>query len=255
MRVSQGSRRAGPGAAMRRRASEPRRARTRHPGVPARTPAPSPRRLRPAAAQAPGSRGIGRISASPPPAPPPALAAAARPSAPRRHPHTAAERFALQVRPAYERATRSALPVLMSALVAPSPDADNRKRRFQSSGECEEALPKRRYAEARRLLDWVAHLCQRYPLMSDKVRVCAAKHHACAPRPSSGPRARYLPGPSAAFALTLGAPTAGNHARAGLVRGRRRGCHPPPGRALAVGGGARRRGRGGRRGAGGWRAG
>jgi hypothetical protein len=56
----------------------------------------------------------------------------------------------------------------MSALVAPSPE--NRKRRFHSGGECEEALPKRRYAEARRLLDWVAHLCLRYPLMTDKVR-------------------------------------------------------------------------------------
>jgi len=74
---------------------------------------------------------------------------------------------------------------MSAALVAPSPDADNRKRRFQqSSGECEEALPKRRYAEARRLLDWVAHLCQRYPLMSDKVRCCnpplAARPAPCA---------------------------------------------------------------------------
>ena len=59
---------------------------------------------------------------------------------------------------------------MSAAWVAPSPDAENRKRRFPSGGECEEALPKRRYAEARRLLDWVAHLCVRYPLMSDKVR-------------------------------------------------------------------------------------
>jgi hypothetical protein len=68
----------------------------------------------------------------------------------------------------------------MSAAVAPSPPqeaaaGDSRKRRW--TGEVEEAsLPKRRYAEACRALslDWVAHLCARYPGMSDKVR--AATH-------------------------------------------------------------------------------
>ena len=77
---------------------------------------------------------------------------------------------------------------MSAALVAPSPDAaESRKRRFQSGDCAEEVLPKRRYAEARRLLDWVAHLCQRYPAMTDKVRA-----------PSGGP--------ARASALTL-APT------------------------------------------------
>jgi hypothetical protein len=66
-------------------------------------------------------------------------------------------------------------PALMSAAVAPSPEAaaESRKRRWQ--GECEEAVPKRRYADARRALDWLPHLCARYPGMSDKARARASR--------------------------------------------------------------------------------
>ncbi len=65
---------------------------------------------------------------------------------------------------------------MSSALVvSPSPEAaaDSRKRRWHGDLQ-DDTASKRRYAEARRALDWVAHLCARYPGMSDKVRRAAA---------------------------------------------------------------------------------
>ena len=105
---------------------------------------------------------------------------------------------------------------MSAALVAPSPDAaESRKRRFQSGDCAEEVLPKRRYAEARRLLDWVAHLCLRYPLMTDKVRA-----------PSGGKQLAVVVVKNPRRAANPSA-HAGNHASAGLLRRRRRGHHPP----------------------------
>jgi hypothetical protein len=72
----------------------------------------------------------------------------------------------------------------MSAAVAPSPEAaESRKRRWH--GESQEAVPKRRFADARRALDWLPQLCARYPGMTDKARARrAGAAHGARPPPA-----------------------------------------------------------------------